>query len=117
MEQLSYSPVAAQEQGEQPRIKRNVCTGLVVFMLIALCILITGITLLAIKGEIDCRNKRDSVVVTRDSYCEPSDEAKRIKLEGFLSRAKVIYFRLYPTDELSFHQGASIRVLKRVARK
>ena len=119
----TYSPVQKQKkQGVCANISKKYCCFLQLFMLISLSMLIAGIVLLAKKSDeqVDCKDvigemSTSSVVDT--SYCQPSAEARRIKLDEFLEKCKQLYFKLSPTTELYFYQDAGVEELDRVARK
>ena len=76
--------------------------GLIIFAVIAVIILIVGIVLIALASkEKDCEKEENKHPGGKEeqaalSFCEYSEEAKRIDLDGILSRAKKTYYEKLP---------------------
>ena len=68
--------------------------GLIILAVIAVIVLIAGIVLMALAGtKKDCEGQENKATL---SFCEYSEEAKRIDLDGILSRAKKTYYEKLP---------------------
>ena len=93
--------------GETPTFKGNKSIyskariGLIIFAVIAVIILIVGIVLIALASKKDSEKQENKHPGGTEeqaalSFCEYSEEAKRIDLDGILSRAKKTYYEKLP---------------------
>ena len=114
MEQFTYSKVT---KGDGSQISKKSCIFLIIFTFATLCMFISGIVLLAKQAgrEVEIKEGKLTTVIDLDNYCEPSEEAKRIKLDTFLEKCQLLYLKIHPSAE--YYKDTDSYHLDKIARK
>lgn len=79
---------------------------------------IAGVVLLAKQAGRDAyvrQRKYNTNIIDLDDFCEPSEEARRIRLNSFLEKCQKLYFKLHPSAE--YYRTDNKKELDKIARR